>query len=347
MSRTTTITRTSLFVLALVACTEKKDPTPAPVDAGVPVLSTMVDAAPAPTPTPTVAATMPEAGVFEPASVSAGEADHVFAPRPDYVVPDAIGATAAVKKHFTIAPHGFEVQRTPMTAKGRTATLAFLKGMDAPAEWNPFIVVSDEKGAVVWQRDNPVGGIKPPIGPMAIAPAAHGRLALAVCDPPTGVVALRLFDDDGAPFADFQAMQIESCDALALMYWPKRGWILVAARAGVTKARLIKESGSPGWANPVDVGVRSPADAVSVPSLAGDTDDSFVLVQVAQPTATPGSPFHALAFRYDAEGTAIWKQATDLGETQPGRAVVTSRSPGVHVKLANKELDVKPSGATQ
>ena len=48
-----------------------------------------------------------------------------------------------------------------------------------------------------------------------------------------------------------------------------------------------------------------------------DTDDSFVLVQIAQPTAQPGSPFHVLAFRYDSEGTPIWKGAIDLGELPP------------------------------
>ncbi len=263
---------------------------------------------------------------------------------------DVPAPAEVLAKHFAGAAGPFDVQVAELTALGRRAVLA-MEANKPTSEARPLALVVDDGNGVVWSKDHPIGGITPPVGPVAIAAAPRGRVAMAACDPPTNVIALRLWDSDGFPFADFQAMTgATSCDALALLFWPDHGWLIVAAGAGATRARLIKESGGPAWGDALDVGVRSRPGAVSAPSLAADTDESFVLVQLAQPTAEPGSPFHALAFRYDAYGTAIWKEAVDLGELArppaPGEKVkIVPASPGVRVTLpSGAELEVRPSG---
>src|SRR6185437_10969704 len=95
--------RLAFVLVALAACTKKDDAASVP-DAAALVSSSMPSAAaPARTATTPENASLPDAS-FEVMSISPGEAEHVFVPRPDGVVPNAIPATAAVKKHFTIAP---------------------------------------------------------------------------------------------------------------------------------------------------------------------------------------------------------------------------------------------------
>jgi hypothetical protein len=226
------------------------------------------------------------------------------------------------------------------------ATLA-----DRPiAEARPFVVVTDEAGAVLWSKERPNAGVLPPVTALAIAGGPSGRVALAMCDPPTKSVALRLWDEDGSPFADFQVLDVEACDGLSLMYWPHRGWIVVATAPDVTRARLVTESGSLGWGRGLDLGARSAWGVLSPASVAADTDDTFVLVQAVQPSKIEGSPFHALAFRYDAFGSGIWSGATDIGVLDrppaPGERVVVRRNQpaGVSVAIGNVEGDVLPSG---
>ena len=259
-------------------------------------------------------------------------------------------AQALLDKHFAGASGPFDVQTAELTAAGRRALLVVSSGKPT-SEARPYAIVVDDAGAVLWSKEHPVAGIMAPVGPIAIAAAPLGRVALAACDPPTSVVALRLWDDDGSPFADFQALSgIESCDALSLLYWPRQGWLIVTARAGVTRARLVKESGAPTWGDGLDLGVRSRAGAIAAPNIAADTEESFVLVQLAQPSAAEGSPFHALAFRYDTRGNPIWKAPVDLGQLPKApvsgeRVKLAPTSPGVRVTLpSGVEVDLRPSG---
>jgi hypothetical protein len=253
----------------------------------------------------------------------------------------------AVVAHF--GEGDLDIQTSSLASEHRSVTLYALSGKPT-GEAKPFVVVADDKH-VLWSKERPVAGIMAPVGPIAIAAGPHDRVAIAACDPPTGVVALRLWDIDGAPFADFQAMSNEpECDAIALMFWPKHGWILVIAKNGATRAQLVKENGGLGWGNALDVGVRSRPNALAPPSLAPDTGDTFVLAQIAQPTAEPGSPFHALLFRYDEQGTPVWPQAVDVPLEKAGpnqRARLTSAKPGVTFELGNKTIKVMPSGQTR
>ncbi len=294
-------------------------------------------------------ASAPDSG-FERAAVLAMEAErmHVASFRED---PRVATERDLLALHYN-GPEKIELdlQTAPLTAAHRRVVLATVTGTPTLYARAIAYVVDDAAKKVLWAKDHPVAGIKPPVGPTAIAAGPHGRVALAACDPPTSTVALRIWDEDGAPFADFQALSVDACGALSLMYWPRHGWVVVVVRAGATRAQLVKEGGSPGWAGGLDLGVRPKDGAIAPAGLAADTDDTFVLVQLAQPTGEAGSPFHALAFRYDAHGTAIWPAAVDLGALPkpplPGeRAQLHPTLPGVSVMLpSGPAVSVRPSG---
>jgi hypothetical protein len=262
------------------------------------------------------------------------------------------GAADASGKHFTGASPaaGFDVQIAELSVAHRRATLVMEAGK-AVADARPLLVVTEADGRLAWSKTRPAAGILAPVTALAVAGGPRGRVALAACDPPTKSVALRLWDDDGSPFADFQVLDVEGCDGLTLLYWPRHGWIVVALAPDVTRARLVSESGSLQWPGGLDLGVRSKAGELALASVAADTDDSFVLVQAVQPDRSAGSAFHALAFRYDAHGTAIWPAAIDLGALARApaagdRVVVTPAGPaGVRVAVPGDfEVEVKPSG---
>ena len=257
-----------------------------------------------------------------------------------------------VEKHFAgeERPVAFEVQSAELSL-GRRRALLVLEAGKPTSQARPMAIVVDEAGKVVWTKEHPVAGILAPVGPIAIAGGPLGRVALAACDPPTRTAALRIWDEDGSPFADFQVLDVETCDAISLLYWPRHGWIVVAVAPDTTRARLITEEGSLRWGRGLDLGARSRSRAIAPASLAVDAEDSFVLVQAAQPTAAAGTPFHALAFRYDSRGAAIWPAAVDLGElprppASGERLTVTPAEPaGVRVTGPDAfDVDVRPSG---
>lgn len=343
------LTATAL-VSSIAACSRKDAGSSADAAADGPLLSQAADAAASPAPTAT-SASVPDGG-FTLARVVPTEARRARIAKlsDDATIVGSKDARALLEKHFAGAPGPFDVQTSELTALGRRVILVAESGKPT-SDARPIAIVLGDGGAVLWSKEHPVAGIMAPVGPIAIAPAPLGRVALAACDPPTSIVALRLWDDDGSPFADFQALTgVESCDALSLLFWPGQGWILVAARPGVTRARLIRENGTPAWGDGLDLGVRSRPGATAAPNIAADTDESFVLVQLAQPSGAEGSPFHALAFRYDTLGNPIWKAAVDLGPLPkppaPGERVkLAPTSPGVRVTLpSGVELDLRPSG---
>jgi hypothetical protein len=292
-----------------------------------------------------------DAGTAAGTAEAAPSSSVASAPSPAYSSPpppDA-GAASLIAAHFAGVPSNqLETTSVELTSPGRRATLVKIAGKPT-SEAKPFLYVSDEDGEhVLWSRDRPVAGITPPVGPIALSSGPGDRVSIAACDPPTGLIALRVLDTDGAPFADFQAMSNETCEAVALSYWRKHGWLLAIARTGATRAQLVKENGSLAWIGGVDVGVRSRENALAPPSLAFDTQDTFLVTQIAQPTAEPGSPFHALVFRYDAEGMAIWPHATDipLSKAAAGQvAKMQKRYDGVVITLPERSVVIKPSGA--
>jgi hypothetical protein len=251
--------------------------------------------------------------------------------------PALVAAGDALKKHYggTLPKEALSLQ-----IAGRAVLV------DGPDK--PFAFLLDASGAVKWTKERPAAGIMPPVGPIAIAGGPNGRIVLAVCDPPTTRVALRVWDDDGSPFADFDVMDIDDCAALSLLYWPRTGWIVVASRAGTTKAQLVKENGAISWRRGLELGARSPTGAPA--SLAVDSDDSFILVQYGSVSAEPGARQHAVAFRFDVHGAPLWPSPVDLGvapvsRTEDRIALARTKQGLVHATLAKGiEADVTSNG---
>lgn len=266
--------------------------------------------------------------------------------------PDA-GAASLIAAHFAgVPPKELESTRIALSSPGRRATLVKIAGKPTSLA-KPFLYVSDattegDGETVLWSRDRPVAGITPPVGPIALGAGPADRVSIAACDPPTGVIALRVLDADGAPFADFQALTNESCDAVALAYWRRHGWLVAIARVGATRVQLVKDSGGLAWTGGLDVGVSSRPGALAPPVIAVDTEDTFLVAQIAQPTAEPGSPFSAMVFRYDAEGTAIWPKAVNIPIKNGAAgqiAKLEKRHDGVVIALPDRSVVIKPSGA--
>jgi hypothetical protein len=263
----------------------------------------------------------------------------------------AANAEALRKRHGGALPASLAVQATDLGADRRRALLVAEERKDgAPA--NPMVFVVDEHGALVWSKDRPVAGITPPVGPSAIAAGPHGRFALAVCDPPTSLVALRLWDADGSPFADFQALATKACDALSLLYWPSHGWVIAVVAGSETRVQLVTDAGALAWGSGRILGARF--RTVAPASLVSDSPSSFVLVQHSQSPGVDRDVDHAVAFRYDARGEPLWAGPTDLGAVRrvaPGQErIALTKSDGgvVRAHLArNVTVEIRSNGETR
>jgi hypothetical protein len=252
-----------------------------------------------------------------------------------------------LRKQFGGAlPSSFGLQVTALTAARRRAVLVGAERTDGTLE-SPMVLVVDEHDALVWSKERPVAGIKPPVGPIAIAAGPEGRFAIAVCDPPTSSVALRLWDADGSPFADFQALEAKACDALTLLYWPTHGWIMVAASATEARAQLVTDNGGLAWSGGRSLGARWRTAAPV--SLAADSATSFVLVQYSQSPGVDRDADHALAFRYDVNGEPLWPAPIDLGavrrvEQGKERIALTRTPDALRATLPTAQVELRSNG---
>jgi len=148
---------------------------------------------------------------------------------------------AALKAHFG-GPTPLVAQRIDLA----DANVAWL--LSAPGkEPKPLVLVLDPAHALLWSKEHPVGGIEPPVGDVTFAPRRDGGVALFACDPPTRLVAGRMWTADGGPFADYHVLDIDDCDALSSLYWPGHGWLVVAASLDGARAQLLREAGTLAW----------------------------------------------------------------------------------------------------
>lgn len=304
----------AILCVLLVACSK---PTTSEVDAGAAPASASASSS-APPPVTASASAAPSASASARATTpNPIEPVEAKVTHPKKLDDDRALAAAkeALEKHFGgKLPARLAVQSAELTTGHHRAVLVFDESKPV-AESAPFVVVADEDGKTLWTRERPVAGIMPPIGPFAIAAGPKGRVSLAACDPPTSQVAIRLWDEDGAPFADFAAMDMDVCDAVSLLYWPKKGWVVVAAKAGSTRAQLLSDEGTLAWGRGLELAAR-PKVAWPV-TLASDDKDSFVVVQrVPAEAGEKRTADHVLAFRYDVKAAPLWAQAVDLGETR-------------------------------
>jgi hypothetical protein len=333
----------ALVCLLLLACSK---PTTTDVDAGATTAS--VSASAPPPVTASASAAPPASASARATTPNPIEPVEAKVTHPKKLDDDRALAAAkeALEKHFGgKLPARLAVQSTELTTGHHRAVLVFDESKPV-AESAPFVIVADEDGKTLWTRERPVAGIMPPIGPFAIAAGPKGRVSLAACDPPTSQVAIRLWDEDGAPFADFAAMDMDVCDAVSLLYWPKRGWVVVAAKAGSTRAQLLTDEGTLAWGRGLELAAR-PKVAWPV-TLASDEKDSFVVVQRV-PAEQKGAADHVLAFRYDVKAKPLWTQAVDLGETRAPAGeripIARPRSGLLRVTLGAVDVELTSDGA--
>ena len=88
-------------------------------------------------------------------------------------------------------------------------------------------------------------------------------------------------------------------------------------------------------------------------SLATDTPSSFVLVQYSQSPGADRDADHAIAFRYDDKGEALWPAPSDLGAVRrvpPGqeRIPLLRTSDGVlRATLIDAQVELRSNGETR
>lgn len=260
-------------------------------------------------------------------------------------------ADALRKQHGGAIPASLAVQATDLGADRRRALVVASERKDGTLE-NPMLFIVDERGTLLWSKERPVAGIKPPVGPLAVAAGPHGRFAMAVCDPPTSTVALRLWDADGSPFADFSVLDAKTCDAISLLYWPQHGWLVALAAGADTRVQLVTETGGLAWSPGRVLGARF--RTIAPVTLASDSPSSFVLVQYSQSPGVDRDVDHAVAFRYDDKGQPLWAAPVDLGAVRriaPGqeRIALTRTSDGVlRAQLAGGvTVEIRSNGETR
>ena len=161
----------------------------------------------------------------------------------------------------------------------------------------------------------------------------------------TRVIAGRIWDADGAPFGDFQLMTLDACDALSTLWWPGRGFVVVASWHGAARAQMLTEGGMLAWGEGTPMG-SAWREAAPI-SLAFDGTDGVVTVQHAH--GEDGD--HALAFRYDRLAKMTWSRPLDLGVVPrvvdpKARLPLTRVLPGVvETKLAaTRSVRIAASG---
>jgi hypothetical protein len=263
----------------------------------------------------------------------------------------AANADALRKQHGGAIPAALAVQATDLGADHRRAIVAAAERKDGTLE-SPMLFIVDDHGALLWSKERPVAGIKPPIGPLAVAAGPQGRFAMAVCDPPTSTVALRLWDADGSPFADFQVLDTKQCDAISLLYWPRHGWLVALAAGAETRVQLVTETGGLAWSPGRVLGARF--RTIAPVTLASDSPTSFVLVQYSQSPGVDRDVDHAVAFRYDDQARPLWPAPVDLGAVRriaPGQPRITltrTRDDVLRAALAgNVTVEIRSNGETR
>jgi hypothetical protein len=207
---------------------------------------------------------------------------------------------AMLEKHFG-GPVPFPLAFQVVSAgAGRSAVLL----QATSGEARPLAFLLDAAGSLVWTKDHPIGGVKPGVSEPSLAAGPDGHVCLAWCNASTDSVALRRWAEDGGAFADYDAFHVDACDALSVLYWPGRGWVLaVANRTGAT-LQLVTENAGHALGND---GIflpwlfRAPAPV----SLALDTMDSLLLFRLGQ-SGGEGSTEYVFASRFSPEGKQMW-----------------------------------------
>jgi hypothetical protein len=255
----------------------------------------------------------------------------------------------ALTAHFGMAlPFPLEVQTAALPGARRAMLI-----LGPPEAREPLILVTDAGGATSWIKERPLAGIVPGVRELALLGGPEGGVSLAFCDPAGKLGALRQWDADGGIVADYEVLDLTSCDAISALHWPGQGFVVAASGAAPARAQLLDGSGRRAWGR---AGLELPwKPAAGAPvTIAPDTDATVVLLQVGaagEPGGRPGAPA-AMAMRFDVHGTALWPRPIAVGRpSAPPAARLVVRATGagaLRVELAPgpapRAVELTPEG---
>ncbi len=252
----------------------------------------------------------PAAGEAERRVVARGDEDPLLRPY-----------ATRLRNHFKDPKPSLTVQRASLLGGGSAILVR------QEAEQFPLLLVEDHDRKLLWHREKPTIAMLPPVRDPVVVGRSSGGVALFAYDVPARVVAGRLLDPDGTPFGDLSVMRVDDCQWMSAAHWPKRGIVVVCARATDNRMQIIRPDNTLALANEgvsVGRGSRPPAPI----SIGFDTDDTIMLASY--------SKGHVLVFRYDATGTAKWPQPFDLDARASQKSVdriqITPRAGGISLK---------------
>jgi hypothetical protein len=223
----------------------------------------------------------------------------------------------------------------------------------------PILINLESNGAIAWTREHALGGIHPGVEEVALATGAQGEMIIAFHDPVARVVGARRWAADGTRIMDLVMLEDVDCDALSLVRWPDRGWLVINSSRGAIRAQLIDVNGRAPWGNSGRSITRGWLGSTPVNAVL-DTDDSAILVFHGFTPGTAGvdlTDSAVLAQRIDATGTLRYPSPVVVGRIVPSASargaprVITSRTaPGrVEVSLVRgattEVVDVTSAGA--
>ncbi len=218
---------------------------------------------------------------------------------------------ARVAAHFGNAPaFPLRFQVVPVESGKAAVLLEATIGEPRPLVW-----LLDAHGEVVWAKEHPNGGVPPGASELVLTPGPDGHVCLVWCNGSTNSIAFRRWADDGGSFADYDALHVDECDALSVLYWPRRGWVLAVAGATGATLELLDENGERRWGR----------DGMSLPwtwsgaapvSFALDTLDSVMMFRLGQ-SGGAGSAEYVFASRWSADGRPMWPGPLSLKRLTP------------------------------
>jgi hypothetical protein len=243
---------------------------------------------------------------------------------------------AALEQHHAgVVPYPLAVQVAPTTGGGAAILFQATSG-----EGRPLVVAVGANLEPRWTKSHPMGGVKPGATEATLASGPNGHVALSWCNPGSGTVALRQWAADGGAFADYEAARFESCEALSVLYWPKKGWLLGVASASSVLLSRITDDGALAWGREgltLPWTFRGPAPV----SFALDALGGFFLARLGL-SGGPDSPEFVFVSRHDTEGRQTWP-----GPLSVKRLDAPSRGPFPRVHLSptpdgNVRMSVTP-----
>lgn len=234
----------------------------------------------------------------EPVPAPAGEAM-----RRDAVAlgdPALASIQGALTTHFDKPPAQLDLQ-TASCARDRRALLVSASKQRNASSPMPLLALVGRDDHVLWFKDMALGGISPPVRFPTVTANDRASVTLVAYDPPTKIVMARVWDEDGAPFADFTLLEGVQCDALSAAYWPGHGVLVVASTPAGSREQLLGNDGRNAFSTRGEL-VGGAWRATAPASIVIDSPDTVMLAMHASHYKSDAIAI----YRYDDQARMKW-----------------------------------------